>query len=64
MLKKNAKVVTVVNTLNVKRSGERTAYAVGMMEKHKEYELDMKEKHKEFEIDMKEKHKDFELDMK
>ena len=48
MLEKNAKVVTVVNTLNVKRREERTAYAVGMMEKHKEYELDMKEKHKEF----------------
>ena len=61
---KNAKVVTVVNTLNVKRSDERTAYAVGMMEKHKEYELDVKEKHKGFELDMKEKHKESELDMK
>ena len=59
--KKNAKVVTVVNTLNVKRRDERTAYAVGTMEKHKEYELDIKEKHKEFELDMKEKHKEFEL---
>ena len=48
MLEKNAKVVTVVNTLNVERRDERTAYAVGMMKKHKEYELDMKEKHKEF----------------
>ena len=45
---KNAKVVTVVNTLNMKRLGERTAYGVGMMEKHKQYELDMKEKHKDF----------------
>ena len=39
---KNAKLVTVVNTLNLKRRDERTAYAVGMMEKHKEYELEMK----------------------
>ena len=50
-------MVTLFNTLNVKRRGERNAHAVGMMEKHKEYELDMKEKHKEFELDMKEKHK-------
>ena len=60
---KNAKLVTVVNTLNVKRRDERTAHAVGMMEKNKEYELDIKEKHKEFELYMKEKHKEFELDM-
>ena len=32
---KNAKVVTLVNTLNVKRRDERTAYTVGMMDKHK-----------------------------
>ena len=61
---KKSRVFTVVNTLNVKCRDERTAYAIGMMEKHKEYELDMKEKQKEFELDMKEKHKDFELDMK
>ena len=61
---KNSKLVTVVNTLNVKRRDERTAYSVVMMEKHKEYELEMKEKHKESELYMKEKHKEFELDMK
>ena len=48
----------------MKHRDERTAYAVGMMEKHKENELDIKEKHKEFELHMKEKHKEFELDMK
>ena len=59
--KKNAKVVTVVNTLNVKRRDERTAYAVGMMEKHKEFELDMKEERKEYEVDMKEKQHELEM---
>ena len=63
-VEKKAKVVTVVNTLNVKRLDERTAYAVGMLDTHKEYELDMKEKHKEFELDMKEKHKEYEVGMK
>ena len=48
----------------MKSREERTAYAVGMMEKHKEYELDMKEKHKEFELGMKETHGEVELDMK
>ena len=62
--KKNDKVVTVVNTLNVKRCDESTAYAVGMLDKHKEREPEMKEKHKEFELDMKENCKGYEVDMK
>ena len=56
-----SKVVTVVNTLNVKHRDERTAYAVGMMEKHKEFELDMKEERKEYEVDMKEKQHELEM---
>ena len=39
MLEKKAKVVAVVITLNVKSRDERTAYAVGMMDKHKDYEV-------------------------
>ena len=39
MKKRTAKVVEVVNTLNVKRCNERKAYGVRISEK--EYELDM-----------------------